>query len=295
LGGAIADRPAVLAIPAPPSFSLGDAGPRLETLRTVYPRWEEEFTLTGLPDAVKKSLQQEAGANFRRLLEPARQEVLRHLQQAAPGATETPDRWRAVLDWLADPVELRPWRRLARVLVRLADPDRSELDPVTDLAAFLKQDKFSLDPRRLSLEIPDILGKKPAGALTIYLRAGDNVSSLVFEILPSKQRDAQRQVTTYNLHLKDKETLIYRPGDSLWAELPVRDSSKPEEEWQFLWATSRSLVYQFERLRRSPRLLRKGQETSEGKIEDGVVLTVTQGSLGPAVPDLVPVVHLGSR
>src|SRR5262249_46384787 len=48
LGGSVMGKPAVLAIPATPGFSLVDAGPRLDALRKNYPRYAEEFTLTGM-------------------------------------------------------------------------------------------------------------------------------------------------------------------------------------------------------------------------------------------------------
>jgi hypothetical protein len=74
--------------------------------------------------------------------------------------------------------------------------------------------------------------------------------------------------------------------------LPLRDTAKRDEEWVFTWSRCRSEVYQFERLSREPRLHRKDQKTTEGKLAEGVTLTVTQGSGIPSMPDLVPVVLL---
>ena len=51
---------------------------------------------------------------------------------------------------------------------------------------------------------------------------------------------------------------------------------------------SRSPVYQFERLRQPPRLHRRDQENVEGKIAEGLTLSVLPESGLPKVPDLVP-------
>jgi hypothetical protein len=56
------------------------------------------------------------------------------------------------------------------------------------------------------------------------------------------------------------------------------------------WARSRSLVYQFERLIKPPRLHRKGQDNTQGEIEPSISLAVIPETGLPKVPELLPVV-----
>src|SRR5205823_2072641 len=126
-----------------------------------YPRFEKEFVLTDLPEAVVAELRRVARANYENAIEAGREVVLRHLQQAAPSGEETPECWQAIKGWLADPEDLAAWRVLARVLARLQDAEAP--DPVTALAAFLNKNRFELDIKQLTLEIPDDLKVRPAG------------------------------------------------------------------------------------------------------------------------------------
>jgi GTPase SAR1 family protein len=289
LGGPVPDRPPVLVIPRAPSFTLSQTPDKLRELEKAYPRFEQQFTLDGIPDAAVGEIKQAAKANYDLLLEPGREEVLRQLQRAG-GEGESPARWQAIAKWLDDPTELASWRVLARVLVRLHEPKRAEPDPVKDLAGFLKQESFEIDLRRLMLEIPDQLGKRPTDDYVIYLRpAGSDGKSVAFEI-SERQHDAQRGVTRYQLRPVKSQSLTYHPGDALWATLALRDTENSDQEWALTWTRGRSLVYQFERLIRSPRLHRKGQDSLEGKLVEDVLLTVMDVPL-PTVPDLVPVVR----
>jgi hypothetical protein len=293
LGGPVPDRPPVLAIARMPSFTLDQSGDKLKELEKAYPRFAEQFTLDGLPDAVAVEVRQAARTNYEMLLEPAREEVLRQLQRAGKDTTETRARWNGVFKWLEDPRELASWRVLARTLVHLSDPKRAEADPVKELAAFLKRDEFELDLRRLVLEIPDRLNKHSTDDLVVYLQRAGETTSFRFEII-GNPRDAKRGVTQYVLQAAKQAPIVYQPGDVLWAELRLRDVDKRDEEWTLTWARCRSELYQFERLTRPPRLRPKDQPTAEGKIVEDVTVTITQGTL-PLVPDLVPVVKLDRR
>jgi hypothetical protein len=228
---------------------------------------------------------------YESLLEPAREEVLRQLRRVGPNSGESPARWNNLLQWLNDPKELAAWRELARVLVLLFDPKRAEPDPVKELESFLKRESFEIDLRRLSFELPDRLNKRPTGDLTIHITSGDKqLAAQAFEIIDRK-REPQRGVTQFQLQAAKPQALIYRPGDVLWASIPLRDTEKRDEEWMLTWARGRSAVYEFERLARPPRLHRADQENTEGKIVDEATLTIAEGNL-PAVPDLMPVVKL---
>jgi hypothetical protein len=296
LGGAVPDRPPVLVIPRAPSFTLDQAAGKLTELQKAYPRFEERFTLDGLTDAVAAEVRQAARRNYELLLEPAREEVLRHLQHADKDATETRARWNGVLKWLQNPPELASWRVLARVLARLSDPARAEPDPVNDLSDFLKRDAFEIDLRRLTIEIPDRLDKRPTDDLAVYLQPAGQDKPVGYLFKPvGKQHDAQRGVKLYVYEAEKQQTMLYRPGDVFWAVLPLRgDEEKRDQEWSLTWARGRSELYQFERLSRPPRLHLKGQPNTEGEIVEDVTVTINQGSL-PSVPDLMPVVKLTGR
>jgi hypothetical protein len=296
LGGPVPERPTVLVIPKSPTFTLDQAGDKLKQLEKAYPRYAEQFTLEGLPDAVAGELRQAARTNYDLILEPAREEVLRQLQRAGKDTTETRARWNGVLKWLEDPKELASWRELARVMVRLIDPKRTEADPVKDLAAFLKRDAFDLDLRQLTLEIPDRLDMLPTDDLTLYLEVpgDDKAKKYRFEIKKNKERDAQRGVTQYLLEAANQQVIVYHVGDTFWAALPLREVDKRDQEWSLTWARGHSELYQFERLIRPPRLRPKDQPANEGKIVEDVRIIVTEGSL-PPIPDLMPVVKLDRR
>jgi hypothetical protein len=224
---------------------------------------------------------------------PAQEIILRQLQQSSPDGRETPERWRALRDWLASTQELAGWRELATLLAGLAEPKAG--DPVTELFAFVKQDRFDLELRGLTLSIPDSLKARPVGNLILYHRAGEN-APVTFKFAPSgePQHDPLRGLTRYLYAPDSPVSITYKPGDGLWAELALTKDSEGRER-SLLWSGSRSTIYQFDRLHRSPRLLRKGQKETEGAIADSVVLTVSPEGGVPRVPDLVPVVILKKR
>jgi hypothetical protein len=182
---------------------------------------------------------------------------------------------------------------LATLLARLQDP--TGVDPVTALDAFLGQDRFDLELRRLTLEIPDDLKVRPVGPFALTLRSGGERQTLELEPAGDGRRDARRRVTAYAFRPTGADRLTYRPGDKLWAEVPLKDAAN--EEWLFGWSRYRSEIYQFERLSNPPRLYRKGQDGNLSKPAEGVVLEVVPENGLPRVPDLLPVVpgDLGKR
>src|SRR5262249_56263664 len=144
--------------------------------------------------------------------------------------------------------ELSAWRVPARTLVRLFDPERAEPDPVNEMAAFLGKDRFELSLRPLTLEIPDRWRVRPApsGELSIYHPATKEKGPALSYTVTG--RESRRGVTVYTLRPKDGSTLTYRPGDDLWADLPVLEGEK--KDMMLTWARGPSLVYQFGRLTR---------------------------------------------
>ncbi|HWG41313.1 MAG TPA: hypothetical protein VN688_00905 [Gemmataceae bacterium] len=277
-------RPAVLVVPR--QFTLPQARQRTKTLTQAYPQYKTDFILDKLPEAIRPRVRQVARTNYEHLLGPARATVLSQLQQAG-GGEETRTRWESVRNWLRSPEELESWRVLASVLVRLDDPEAS--DPVTALAEFLAKTSFTLDVRRLTLEIPESLGVKPAADarfLVYHPASSGDKPALVFEQSGEGERDAQRRVWTYRFRLGEGSRLTYRPGDALWATLSLRDDQ------MFTWVRGRSLMYQFERLVRPPRLHPAKEAATAGTLEEKVHLTITPSDGVPRLPDLMPVVRL---
>ncbi len=279
-------RPPVLVIPR--DFTLEQARTRVQELQQAYPNYKTEFVLNGLPDAARPDVQEAAGANYKYLLAPAQALVLRKLQEAGSGATESAARWGPVREWLKSPDELASWRVLATVEAGLNRADAT--DPVSALAKFLEQPRFTVEIQRLTLEIPEALKARPAAdaSLSVYHSEGpgDGKPALVFEQSGEGQRDPQRRVWTYTFRLLEGKRVVYQPGDRFWASLPLRDDR------MLTWARYRSTAYQFECLRRPPRLHKAGEPNTAGSLEEGVRLTITPDDGVPRVPDLMPVVRL---
>jgi hypothetical protein len=237
---------------------------------------------------MKPEVRTAARTSYDYLLEPGRAAVLRQLRQADTGTKETPARWAAVAAWLKDPPELESWRVLALTLARLYTLDA--VDPVTALTSFLQKTSFPIEIRRLTLEVPDDLKVRlPESAkLEVYhpASAGDK-PALVLQNTPDARRDAARRVWAYTFRTEDAHTIVYKPGDELWAVLKVGDGRT------FTWARSRSLVYELETLLRPPRLHKEGEPNTKGDLAEGVRLTVVPEDGIPRLPDLLPVVSLG--
>jgi hypothetical protein len=282
-------RPAVLVIPRPPDFALDMARGRLDELKRAYPNYQRDFALAEVPDAIRPVVRKRAQTNYDNLLEPARDAVLKHLQQGGSGTEETPARWNAVRDWLKDPGELASWRVLALTLLRLTEAEPQ--DPVTALASFLQKTSFPINIRSSVVEIPDALKAKPSstGQLEVYHAPfSDEKPVLKFE-LEREDHDARRRVTSYTYRRVQGEAFTYRPGDDLWATLPLRDGK------MFTWVRCHSAVYQFERLLREPRRHDDKQKPREGELAENVRLLPSPPDGVPRVPDLLPVVKLERR
>lgn len=276
------ERPAVLVIPR--NIALAEAGKRLEELRKAYPRYKEEFRPEGLPEAIAPKVRQQAGTSYEYLLVPARAAVLRHLQEAS-GKGETAARWDEVRKWLQAPKELAAWRELATVLAHLHDKDAG--DPVNELAGFLERPRFPIEFRRVTLVVPDDLSAQPApnASFEVYHNTVEK-PALSFEPVGDGKRDARRRVWEYPFRLAEGQRIIFQPGDRLWATLRLRDDKR------LTWALSRSGLYEFEALRRAPRLHKRDERPRDGTLEEGIRLEFLPPDGVPRVPALMPVVVL---
>jgi hypothetical protein len=279
------ERPAVLVVPR--GITLAEVKARLAELKARYPDYPRAFTRKVLPDAIVPKVRQVARGSYQALLAPARQEVLRHLRQAGKGREDSEAAWEGVRVWLKEPAELAGWRTLAVVLLRLDEPDAE--DPVSTLATFLAQKRFTINPARLTLEVPDRGRARPrAEARFVVLHpASDRQPALAFEPTGEPARDAARGVWTYSYRLAAGQRVFYRPGEKLWAELPLRDGKQ-----RLVWGDCRSQRFQLERLRATPRIQAAGAASlTSGTLQEGVVLTFSPDETVPRVPDLVPQVQ----
>jgi GTPase SAR1 family protein len=267
------ERPALLAIPRPPGFTLRQTQERFEQMKTFYPRYEVAFQLGRVPDDARTAVIQATRTSYDYLLDPARVEVLSKL-----GGAESEARWQAVREWLdKDPEELRAWRQLAVTLQRLAEGDAR--NPVDELARFLAQTSFTIDVVRITLEIPDGL-KKPVEGAPFVIHHGDR--DLRLPPAGTGERDAQRRLTRYRFELPEQQRLHVKPGDRFDATLPLRDDQV------LTWHDSRTRFYRFECLVRGATLHRKDQAPEQGDPARGVNLIVSPASGVPRIPDLLP-------
>jgi 50S ribosome-binding GTPase len=270
----------------PRDFQADQAVGRLQELERLYPRFQQEFNLTELPEAIVAEIRQTARPRYENLIKAGQEVVLRHLKEANPGERESLQAWRRLQPWLSAPEDLKAWRALASVLARLQDPGAE--DPISALDSFLRRERFDITLRRLALAIADSAKIRPEGKLLIHHLSGGEKTSLAFEPTGEERHDARRRVMRYGFAPSGESNLSYKPGDTLWADLPVQNGDAPG--WMLTWGRNRSQLYQFERLARPPRLHPKDKENTQGEVQEGISLEITPEGGVPKVPDLMPVV-----
>lgn len=283
LGG---DGPAVLRFPD--SLAWNDAAAALAELVTRSPRYRD-WSLAALPDAVAPDIRRAAEAADARLLAAGRAELAR-LHRQKHGADATVESWRTLTDAVAADVEWKPLRELSLALRRLSGP--RPVDPVAELAAFLKRDAFEVPIAAARLTLPDDWKDRqiqPAGPWLLVVQDARKQKTIrSFWANGDGQRDAQRRRTAYVFVPEPGPPLTVRPGDVVWAELPMKAADGAE--WKLSWWAngSRSALYQFERLALPPRLHRAGQAEDQGELSPRVTLELLPDGAVPAVPALLP-------
>jgi hypothetical protein len=318
----------------PSDFKMAQARPRFEDLERDYPRFRQDFTLSGVPEAAEAEIRSAAAARFHNLLPAGQALVLSQLKETAPADGESLLRWRNLIPWLENipegrglrdeknpsfaaspsssgpyPSSLGYWRMLATVLARLQDPDAA--DPIDSLVAFLKRDQFELKVSTIVISIPDRLNLRPEGKLILHLISMDEgrgmsnesntspasstssslnrpASSLTFEQAGEPKRESA--TSRYTFRAAGSTSLVYRPSDTFWADMPLRKSDG--QGWVLTWTRARSLLYQFECLSLPPRLHRKEQENTRGEVARDIRVEVFPDTGVPAVPAIMPEVPL---
>jgi GTPase SAR1 family protein len=265
----------------PASFAVERAGAHLESLKHHY---ADLFDASApIPETAREMIGSAARKSYDNLIEAGQAVVLHHLQLS--DGKETPEAWNSVRKWLSHPVKLSEWRVLATMLERVFRPQGE--DPVTALASYLAKDRFEISLKRLELIVPANRKLRPAGPLTIH--AGDQANPSVLVFARSSDVGIGNQgIINYSFQLPKGETLVYHPGDTFYAALPVEQEGQGSD-WMLTWARSRSQVYAMERLLRPPRLHRKDEQNTQGELLEDVAITPFPNTF-PREPDLLPIV-----
>jgi hypothetical protein len=285
--------PAVLDLPEPtadPAASLPLAADRLRQLAEVYGRTAENaggWAVSRFPDPVRGELRRALLRSFDAGVRHVRQLVLDRLGRGSPGFAETPAAWAPVARWLGEDANARAWGTLLRQIARWADPEVPTEDPVAELAAFLRRAEFPASLPAVEVTIPDDLRDTrvtPAGPLVLAHAGRENR----FRPDGDPRRDGPATVYRFVPDGWDGR-LTVRPGDAVSVSLPVRAGGT---EFLIEWASGRSAVYQFERLRREPTVRRAGP-AGIAERATGVRLAAVPDAGLPAVPVLLPDVTAG--
>lgn len=290
--------PAILDLPEPtgdPAASRPLAAERLKQLAEVYHVTAEtaaKWAMSRFPDPVRGELQRRLQRAFDAGVRHARGLIRDKLGASATGFVETHAAWESVAAWLdADP-QLQSWGRLLRLLARWAAPEFPAEDPVSELAAFLRKERFDADLRSVELTVPDDLRAQrvvPAGNLVLTnTQAGQPPREYAFRPVGTPRREGPTAVYRFVPDGHDGR-VTFRPGDGVTAALRVRSGG---QEFRLEWANGRSAVYQFGRLTREPSI-RRADPAAPAEPATGVRLAAVPETGLPAVPVLLPDVTAG--
>jgi hypothetical protein len=248
---------------------------------SAFPEYLEDFTLARVPQAARPEVQRAASTSYRFLLPPMRERVLEEYRRVRSGGEEKAADWKKVAAWLergrqAPDTPLRPYRRLALVLARLARPGAE--DPLEILARFLERDEFRTTVVGASLTIPSDLSVAPPDQAELVIEHGTR--TLKFPLKPEKTPPGG------NVYFFEgaSQQLDYRLGDSLKASLVLRGNRS------FLWKESRTRTYAFECLNNPPLLVDKDQVEVAERAADVVLRLHYDGPGLPDIPEVLPAV-----
>jgi hypothetical protein len=310
LAGEAANRPAVLHATAPsepPTEEEFQISCRraLQDLRQHFAGWHFHPLPDETPIGVARELHDAALASYDRLLQPARDNLFRRVLKLGQGK-ETPEAWRSLADgYLAHQArkDLAEWQELVSYTKRLANGGESP-DPLDNLAAFLRQEQFPLPLETLIVQLPrkltDAAGRqvvelrpRAEHPLSIRLRKPQGEESTLSLLLtPSPPSTTTQENRFHYVAIQPNSlshgNLLFRPGDTMTASLKVFDQDGRPYVLTWIPAESRSAVYGFELLTRSPRLhLSEQTDPAKGSIAFGMRLIFTDPGRW-ALPELMP-------
>jgi len=285
------DRPdAVLVLPEP--------GPGVNSMTLPASRWAallrsspfplhdgtefRDWEIRNFPDPIRSVLADRIDHCFRTGVRHVHA-LIREKMGPDPQQKDTPTGWRSLVPELSNAASPFPdWGKFLHLLARLRDP--AAANPVAQLQTFLSRDRFPLEAKGFDLVIPPDLSLERvslAGPLVITLVSSDG-QPVTRSFKPVGPAVRVGSGLSYRLMAESEAPLTYRPGDDLKAEIPLRAGNR---ELRLVWESGKSRVYQFDRLRREPRVLRQDGGTEPAS---GVILTPTAGSDWPVVPELLP-------
>ena len=142
-----------------------------------------------------------------------------------------------------------------RLLMKCADIDRpTAAPPVADLAAFVKKTSFEWSPTAVELFLPTALltdAYAPDGKFAIAITpAQGNPRVTAFGPAAVSERTPRGVLYRFPVE-RGTAPLVYRPGETLTAELSVKAGTAT---YKLKWAAGGTATYQFDRLTREPEL-----------------------------------------
>jgi len=287
--------PALLALPEPngsAAESRGLAGRLLDTLKMRFPR-AAGGSATWRTDAYPEPLQRELSRRMRLTAETG----IRHVRflldtelQLENGRADTPDDWRKLIDPKNGALlraDFKSWGRLLQLLLSWSEPGRVEVDPVAQLAEFLKADKFAFPISSVELYLPNSLRVQvlaPDGGLRLTVaRSVGEQRALVLKL--SGEVKSEANGTTYRFVPAIPLTpLEFKPGDGFTAELMLKAGTA---KYALRWTRSRTNSFAFEKLFLDPDLERL-QPAEKPQRTSGVRLKLLPEIPGGIIPELLP-------
>ncbi len=246
--------------------------------KSCFPEWLE----SGYPDAVRQAVD----LRLRSILETARRQVRRIILAQLGGNAESREGWKRLGNELLTPPPMRDWDKLLGLLQELSEREAAP-SPLTELRAFLLQERYDLTMPSIVVTLPDdLLEQKatPSGNFILTVQPiGQQPTSYNFKRLGEGQRN--RPYTSYTFQPdghSGKITLM--PGDGLIASVPLRSDG---QDYRLVWASGRSNWFQLDRLQQPPRLEKIGPVPAPQPAPN-VKLSVPEPGVFPRVPALLP-------
>jgi len=292
LGLTSGDTPALLQLPEPESAeqSRALANDRLMALEQAFPDADPahpDWSVSQFPDPVRRWLEPRLRSVYETGIRHG-QRILEAELRHHSGRFDHPGLNKALLAALQSP-HWQHWQRLLSYMQRWANITEADVDPVTELARFLQDQRFTISVDSLELSLPDDLldrGGQPSGPLILTWKSRDAQKPREFRFLAEGMPRLERPVTRLRFVAESKPVRMeYHPGDQLSLALPLRAGG---QEYRLLWNQPRSEQYQFDVLRQPARLERLGPFPLPPEPAAGVILAPSPEAGWPRVPALFP-------